>query len=182
MKLYAKIIDQETGRVSVGSGNPDAFWKTILEKEEVPTEDGSGTEIRVQEKKLYIRDFYESMGLTEMEVEHGYDDNWYLAGKAPARVYTLEEYDRAMEEHIKAARVARGYTTREPDTYKDSSVPRWRQDALDYIAFRDECMLYGLEVMNSYAAGESIPDLDEFVKNLPQITWTYGADGSDGGE
>lgn len=64
---------------------------------------------------------------------------------------TIADYDRAMEAHITAARVARGYTTREPDVYKDSSVPRWRQDAQDFIAFRDACLLYGQSVINTYS-------------------------------
>lgn len=86
---------------------------------------------------------------------------------------TAEDYDRAMEEHIYLARVARGYTTREPSYYLQSSVPRWKQDALDWVDFIDRCMLYGLEVQNRYAAGEEIPSLEDFKANLPQITWTY---------
>ena len=86
---------------------------------------------------------------------------------------TVADYDRAMEEHIKAARVARGYTTREPTEYLGSSVPRWAQDATDYIAFRDACMLYGLSVQNAYAAGEPVPTLEEFKAALPVIVWSY---------
>ena len=29
--------------------------------------------------------FYQSIGMTEMEVEQGYDGSWYLAGYAPAK-------------------------------------------------------------------------------------------------
>lgn len=86
---------------------------------------------------------------------------------------TVNDYDRAMEEHIYRTRAERGYTTREPSEYKDSSVPRWRQDALDYIAFRDEVMLYGLSVQNAYAAGEPVPTLEEFKAALPVIVWSY---------
>lgn len=86
---------------------------------------------------------------------------------------TVEDYDRALEQHIYDTRVARGYTTREPSYYLQSSVPRWKQDALDWVAFVDQCMLYGLDVQNRYAAGEEVPTLDEFRNNLPVITWTY---------
>ena len=82
-------------------------------------------------------------------------------------------YDAALEQHIYDTRVARGYTTREPSYYLQSSVPRWKQDAQDWVAFVDECMLYGLDVQNRYAAGEEVPTLDEFKANLPQIVWTY---------
>lgn len=94
----------------------------------------------------------------------------------PEPEITQADYDHAMEDHIKAARVARGYTTREPSEYKESSVPRWAQDAVDYIAFRDACMLYGLAVMNAYAAGEPVPSLDEFKASLPQCVWTYSGE------
>lgn len=63
---------------------------------------------------------------------------------------TMDDYDRVMEAHITAACVDRGYTLREPDVYKDSSVPRWRQDAQDFIAFRDACLLYGQSIINTY--------------------------------
>ena len=86
---------------------------------------------------------------------------------------TVADYDRAMEEHIYRTRAERGYTTREPSEYKDSSVPRWRQDALDYIAFRDEVMLYGLRIQNDYAAGKPVPTLEEFKAALPVITWNW---------
>ena len=86
---------------------------------------------------------------------------------------TVEDYDKALEEHIYTTRAARGYTTREPSYYLQSSVPRWKQDALDWVDFIDNCMLYGLEIQNRYAAGEVVPTLEEFKAGLPLINWTY---------
>lgn len=91
----------------------------------------------------------------------------------PAPVITVADYDVALEQHIFDTRAARGYTTREPSYYLQSSVPRWKQDALDWVAFVDECMLYGLDIQNRYAAGEEVPSLEEFKANLPRIVWTY---------
>ena len=87
---------------------------------------------------------------------------------------SIADYDRIMEQHIKDACIARGYTTREPDAYLNSTVPRWKQDAEDFVAFRDEVMLYGLQVQNDYAAGKPVPSLEEFKANLPVIHWNYG--------
>ena len=117
--------------------------------------------------------FYESIGMKIMDVEEGYDGNWYLAGMVPEPVYTVEDYDRAMEEHIRLTRVARGYTTREPSYYLQSSVARWRQDALDWVEFVDRVMLYGLEVQNKYISGESVPSLEEFKAGLPECVWSF---------
>lgn len=88
---------------------------------------------------------------------------------------TPADYDAAMEAHIAAARIERGYTTREPTEYLGSSVPRWAQDAIDYISFRDKVMLYGLEVINEYAATGKAPSLEVFKAGLEMIKceWSY---------
>ena len=91
----------------------------------------------------------------------------------PEVVITADDYDRAMEEHLTAERCARGYTSREPSEYKDSSVPRWARDAADWIAHRDAVMLYGLSVMNRYAETGEAPSLEEFKAALPTITWSF---------
>ena len=51
--MYAKIINEETKQVSVGTGTNTAF--------------------------------YQSIGMTEIEVEQGYDGSWYLKGYAPEK-------------------------------------------------------------------------------------------------
>ena len=85
---------------------------------------------------------------------------------------TLADYDRAMEAHLTAARVARGYTVREPDCNINSGNPRWKQDAIDWIAFRDSVMEYSLAVMNEYSATGKAPSLEDFKKSLPVIKWS----------
>lgn len=87
---------------------------------------------------------------------------------------TLNQYDDAMEEHLKREREDRGYTTREPDAYINSEVPRWKQDAEDWVRHRDQVMEYALTLINGVQAGKvSQPTLDEFVSGLPCIEWTY---------
>lgn len=86
---------------------------------------------------------------------------------------TVADYDKAMEDHLLEERTARGYTLREPSDYRGSSVPRWAQDAEDWIAHRDDVMLYGLDVMNHYAETGEAPTLQEFRDNMPNIEWTY---------
>lgn len=86
---------------------------------------------------------------------------------------SVQTFDDFMEEHLKAERVARGYTVREPGVYLNSSNPRWKQDALDWIAHLDAVMEYGLSVMNTYSETGVAPDLESFKQNIPVITWTY---------
>jgi len=90
----------------------------------------------------------------------------------PPPVITIQDYDDAMEEHLLAERVARGYTKREPSDYQNSTVPRWHQDAIDWIAHRDAVMIYGLEVENRFIETGEAPSLEEFKAALPRIVWT----------
>lgn len=81
-------------------------------------------------------------------------------------------YDSAMEEHLDAEKAERGYTKREPSDYANSTVPRYKQDADDWTKHRDAVMLYGLDILNKAARGESVPTLTEFIDGLPVIHWT----------
>ena len=86
---------------------------------------------------------------------------------------SVEEYDQVMEDYITQTRMDRGYTTREPSAYANSSVPRLAQDAKDWQKFLDETMLYGIKLRNEYASTGIAPTIDEFKQNLPKIVWTY---------
>lgn len=86
----------------------------------------------------------------------------------------IEDFDKAMEDHLVRERSERGYTTREPDSYLTSSVPRWKQDAEDWVAHRDEVMEYALDLINAVRSGErEPPTMEEFKAGLPTIAWTY---------
>ena len=85
---------------------------------------------------------------------------------------SIADYDLAMEQHIKEACIARGYTTREPDAYLNSRNERWAQDAEDFIDFRDKVMEYGLMVQNEFVQTGKAPSLEVFKAGLPQIEWT----------
>lgn len=94
----------------------------------------------------------------------------YRLDDAPAPA--LADYDAAMEAHLLAERTARGYTTREPDNYLESSNVRWAQDARDWVAHRDAVMSYALDVMNAVSGGAEPPTLEAFMAGLPKVEWT----------
>ena len=94
----------------------------------------------------------------------------------PQKTITLLDYDAIMQQYITETRYARGYTTRQPTDYLNSNTPRWKQDALDFIAFRDKCLQFGQSVINNYQATGIVPSLEQFEKNLKQTCvciWTY---------
>lgn len=116
-------------------------------------------------------------------VEYGYeartdgsgeerDGKIYVRYEEAALPVTREDYDRVMEDYLVSVRSERGYTTREPDVYLNSSVERWAQDAKDWVAFRDTVMGYGLSVINTYAETGVAPTLREFKARLPKLRWT----------
>lgn len=87
---------------------------------------------------------------------------------------SLEEYDAAMEDFLRQEREERGYTTREPDSYLTSNVPRWAADARDWVNHRDAVMEYALDLINAVKRGERLPPtMEEFLGNMPKIEWSY---------
>lgn len=72
-------------------------YAKVVDEETKLCEVGIGTNI----------EFYKSIGMTEIDVEQGYDDNWYVKGFAPVppvSVPTREEIEKARttyrREHI----------------------------------------------------------------------------------
>lgn len=94
-------------------------------------------------------------------------------GADPSIQHALKQYDNAMEQYLKSVREDRGYTFREPSDYALSQNERWHQDALDWIAFRDNVMEYAFNVMNSYQLSGTIVSLEDFMSGMPTIQWTF---------
>ena len=104
----------------------------------------------------------------------GEDSKWHRGWKlVDAPPPTVKAYDATMEAYLRAERSARGYTTREPDAYLESSNVRWAQDARDWVAHRDAVMSYALDVMNAVKAGlREPPTMEEFRAGFPKVVWT----------
>lgn len=109
-------------------------------------------------------------------VPDGYDlkgGKWVRKWRVEPIVYTVEDYDAAMEDYLREVRYERGYTTREPDDYFGSSNPRWAQDAKDWVAFRDAVMTYALDIINTYTKTGNAPTLAAFKAGFPKMVWSY---------
>ena len=107
----------------------------------------------------------------ELGDDHLWHKQWSLVDVPQP---TLADFDAAMEEHLRTEREARGYTPREPDCYLASQVPRWAQDARDWVAHRDEVMAYALALINAVESGQrQPPTMAEFEAGLPTITWSF---------
>lgn len=116
MKKYAKIVDEETKLCEVGIGDPDApFGEEVIpavtHEETIPAEyDEEGNLVKEEEvitvvdeeehtEPKTVADYYESIGMTEMDVEQSYNGNWYVEGYAPEQpAPTKEEQSKRREQ------------------------------------------------------------------------------------
>lgn len=111
MLKYAKVINEKTKQCEVGLGDPTAIFdevekvrtrqETEQQEQVVPAEyDEQGNlvkeetteiiDVPVEKSETYIEittvgQFYESIGMTEQDVEQAYNGLWYLTGYAPTQ-------------------------------------------------------------------------------------------------
>ena len=158
MEKYARILDEATGLCEVGTGNPDA----------VLTENPDGT-------VELVRDWYESLGMTLMEVEEAFDGAWYAAGKAPATPpeKIIKCYENAVQSYLDATAQAKGYdNTYTCLSYLSSTDETWNREAHAFNAWRDAVWRKCHEIMNAALAGElAPPPVDELIAMFPEIEW-----------
>ena len=151
------------GLVTVGAVQKNAQFLTVEEAASIGAYEKANNSAEPREGYNVRSDGYELV-----------DGKW--ATKWVYEPMSVEEltrlYDSAMEAHLDTEKAERGYTKREPSDYANSGVKRYAQDAADWTAHRDAVMLYGLDVLNKAARGESVPTLTEFKAALPVIHWT----------
>ena len=140
-------------------GNPADFAKFL---NAYPRDEASFTLPQVDAEHRAVPDGYELK-----------DGKWARKWRIEPITYSVEDYDAAMEDYIREVRIARGYTTREPDDYFGSSNPRWAQDAKDWVAFRDAVMTYALDIINTYTKTGNAPTLAAFKAGFPKMVWSY---------
>lgn len=121
MLKYAKVINEETKQCEVGLGDPTEIFDEVekvrtwqeTERQEQAITDEQGNEtteiidVPVEKSETYIEtttvgQFYESIGMTEQNVEQAYNGDWYLVGYAPKQ--SLEELKLAKRTEINKAR------------------------------------------------------------------------------
>lgn len=169
-EVFTDPLESQKQGTTVYMFSANATTQEPLERKEGYAVVFNGTEweyIEDHRGQIVWKSYSENMQIRELGP---IPDGWTV--EQPEKPITMDDYDAAMEAHITSARVARGYTTREPDCYLNSRNERWAQDAEDFIIFRDAVMEYGLSVINEYARTGIAPTLEEFKNNLPNIEWS----------
>ena len=126
MKKYAKIINEETKEVSIGTGTNSAF--------------------------------YQSIGMTEIEVEEGYDGSWYLKGYAPEKPTEQKEAD---------VRAVRNSYLEQTDKYMITDYPVSDDERELYKQYREYLRTYP-ECQDWYKANPKTYEEFIVVENINQ--------------
>ena len=123
-------------------------------------------------------EFYASIGMKQMDVEQGYDGNWYIAGKAPAPPAPTPEqiirgYEDAVQAHLDQTAQSRDYdNTYTCLSYLSSTDEIWRRESNAFNAWRDQVWRKCHEILNAVMAGEiEPPTVAELIAQLPVIDW-----------
>lgn len=122
--------------------------------------------------------FYQSIGMTEMDVEQAYNGQWYLRGCAPEKpAPTVDEilkgYEDAVQKHLDATAHSRDYdNTYTCLSYLNSTDEIWYRESHAFNAWRDSVWRKCHEIMNVALAGEiQPPTIEELIAQLPVIDW-----------
>jgi hypothetical protein len=81
---------------------------------------------------------------------------------------------RAIDDRIEAQARAMGYNSAASLAgYSGSTAPQYREEALAFIAWRDQCWLSAFEVLNKAEQTGVVPTVEAVLDALPK--WTGGA-------
>lgn len=83
-----------------------------------------------------------------------------------------DEYARAVQAHVDATAVARGY--RDGVTcasYASSTVAPWAADAAAFVSWRDSVWTSAYGMLQAVQAGQSAPTIAAVIAALPTINW-----------
>lgn len=123
-------------------------------------------------------ELYKSMGMELLDVEEGYDGNWYLAGKAPLPPAPTPEaiikgYENAVQSHLDSTAQSRGYdNTYTCLSYLSSTDEKWKRESNAFNVWRDAVWNKCHEVLNAFMAGEiTQPTIEELIAMLPEMDW-----------
>ncbi|MCO6386251.1 hypothetical protein [Aliihoeflea sp. 40Bstr573] len=116
----------------------------------------------------------------QWKLGHGVQIGWTYDGSkfhppeapepAPA---TEDDYRRAIQRHVDATAQSRSYDNGNSlASYKDSTIAQWSDEAVAFIAWRDQVWLYAYAELDKVMAGErEQPSVEDFVRELPAIGW-----------
>ena len=141
-------------------GFPSAFYDPAIHGEDVPSS-------AIQIGEDIWRELIENPGRRRL-----IEGNLVPYDPSPPAP-TQDDYRRAIQARIdETARVRRYDSGASCASYAASTVPAWAAEAQAFIAWRDAVWAYAYAELARVEAGERPqPTVDEFLAELPTITW-----------
>ena len=126
-------------------------------------------------------EFYKSIGMTEMEVEKGYDGQWYLQGYAPQK--SIEEVQAEIQKQLTEA-VQRILDSKAQEllydnclsvcSYINTDVPKFDAEGKAFRAWRSAVWVKGYAILAEVQEGKrEIPSEEALIAELPELTIVY---------
>lgn len=130
MLKYAKIINEETKQCFVGLNDLDDIYCDEIAYDE----DGNPYEL-----KMTYKEYYESIGMSEMNVEQAVCGQWYLQGYAPEPTPPTHEEVRQMRIEYRRNHIDDQTSER---SRKQANKTWTDEDEADYLALDAEVTAY----------------------------------------
>ena len=126
-------------------------------------------------------DFYKSIGMTEMEVEQGYDGQWYLQGYAPQKPKELieAEIQKQLTEAVQHVLDSKAQDLLYDNclsvcSYIDTGVAKFDDESRAFRKWRSAVWSKGYEILDLVKSGEmAIPSEEELIALLPELVIEY---------
>mgnify|MGYP003294663800 CR=1 FL=1 len=127
--------------------------------------------------------FYKSIGMELMDVEQGYDGNWYVEGYAPIKPLeerieeTYKDFDSRVEKRLNDFAATRRYSSiNSACSYSTSTDAQFKLEGEYCVSIRDltyrKCYDLLEEYMPLVLSGErEIPTWEEIEAQLPELKW-----------
>lgn len=125
--------------------------------------------------------FYESIGMTKMEVEQAYNGQWYVKGYAPEKPQELveaeiqQEFTSAIQNYLDSKAQELNYDScLSVCSYIDTGVQKFDDEGKAFRQWRSAVWAKGYEILAQVQSGErAIPTTEELFAELPELIIEY---------
>lgn len=125
--------------------------------------------------------FYASIGMTEMEVEQGYDGQWYLQGYASTKPQEQieAEIQKQLTDAVQHVLDAKAQELNYDSclsvcSYIDTGVQKFDAEGRAFRAWRSVVWAKGYEILAQVQKDErAIPTEEELIAELPELVIVY---------
>lgn len=92
----------------------------------------------------------------------------------PLEIFAKEDYARYLKNFIDTKAREKDYDDSVScATYANSNNELWKQEALNFISWRDLCWEYAYNIQQQVETGAmQPPSMDEFLTNIPVLNWS----------